>query len=175
MVRDLPALFVIGAALAGLVGFQPAEALAASRSQVAKSDHGAKILVYDSLCDEDNALECMTAEIGCDAPGEFTASVYGLSAQDAASVFAKGNGRGSVSAGAVGRALQVSRVSLSQFTYKWDVSLLSFDKPNEAWGIVWNSPEIQLQAGTRKIALRRGEMGESALREVVSICAAAAR
>lgn len=172
MSRAFPHFAVTGAALAG---FLCLGAQAAPRSQVAKSDQGTKILVYDSLCDEDNALECMTAEIGCDAPGEFVASVFGLSAQDAASVFAKGNGKGSVSAGAVGRPLQVSRVSLSQFTYKWDVSLLSFDKPNEAWGIVWNSAEIQLQAGARKIALRRGELGESALREVVSICAAAPR
>ena len=172
MSRDPSLPLLCGLALAGFVCFAASGAQAAPRSQLAKSESGAKLLVYDSMCDEDNALECMTAEIGCDAPGEFTASVYGLSAQDAASIFAKGNGRGSVSAGAVGRALQVSKVALSQFTYKWDVSLLSFEKPNEAWGIVWNSPEIQLQAGARKIALRRGELGESALREVVSVCAA---
>lgn len=153
----------------GLAG--PAQA--APRSKIVRSDSAAKIVLYDSLCDEDNALECLIAEIGCDGPGDFTASVFGLAAKDAASVFAKGNGKGSVSVAGASWTLQVAKVALSEYTFNWDANASSLEQGRQIWGAIWNADSVQLQVGVRKAVIRRSDVDESSFRQVVSTCGAA--
>ena len=148
---------------------------AAPRTFVQKGDGAAKIVTYDSLCDEDNAIECLVAEIGCSGPGDFTATVHNLNSKEAASVFAKANGKGSVAVGASRWVLQVSKVALSEHSYNWDVTATSLEKGVEIWRAIWGASEVQLQAGTRTVVLRRGDVEEGAFRGVVGICGAESR
>ena len=148
---------------------------AAPRGKIVRSDTAAKIVLYDSLCDEDNSLECLIAEIGCDAPGDFTASVFGLNAKDAASVFAKGNGKGSVTVGGSNWTLQVMKVALNEYTFNWDVAASSLEQAREIWGALWNAESAQLQVGAKRTAIRRGDIDEAAFKQVVSACGAASR
>lgn len=168
---------VIAALLAGASCLGPClgPVQAAPRAQVARSGDGAKITLYDSLCDEDNALECLIAEIGCDGPGDFTASVFDLNARDAAAVFAKANGKGSVSAGGGTWPLQVGKLALSPYTFNWDVTMTSMEKAREVWGAIWAADSVQLQVGVKKAVIRRGDVGESGFRDVVSTCGAESR
>lgn len=171
--RDRPLYRILASLLLTLAILGPVEA--APRSRIVKSDAAAKIVLYDSLCDEDNSLECLIAEIGCDAPGDFTASVFGLNPKDAASVFAKGNGKGSLSVGGSNWTLQVIKVALSEYTFNWDVTTASLEKGREVWGAVWNAESVQLQVGAKKAVLRRSDVDEASFRQVVSTCGAAER
>ena len=150
-------------------------ALAERRSQVVRAEPGASIRLYDSLCDEDNSLECMIAEIGCARPGDFTASVFDLQSKEASTVFAKNNGKASLAAGGQNFELQITKVSLSEYTYHWNVTAMRFERPREVWGAIWGAAEIQLAAGARKATIRRDEIDEGGLRHVVSTCAAASQ
>lgn len=162
-------------ALAILLCLAGAEAAAAPRSLVTKGEGSAKIAFYDSLCDEDNALECMIAEIGCDSPGDFTANLFDLNGRDAASVFAKGNGKGGVAAGGAERSLQVTKVALSEYTYNWNTTLVALEKGGEIWRFIYGSDAVRISAGTKTVTLRRADVKEEAFREAVSICAAEPR
>ena len=150
-----------------------AVAQAAPRIQVTRGEGTARITLYDSLCDEDNALECLIAEIGCDQPGDFTATVFDLQSKDAATIFSKSNGKASVMAGGANFVLQVSRVALSEYTFNWNVTATSLEKGGEIWAAIRGTNEVHLQAGARKALLRRGDVGEDAYRAVVGICGAA--
>lgn len=166
-----PTRLTLIACLAAL-GLATTGARAAPRTQIVKGEASAKIVVYDSLCDEDNSLECLVLEIGCERPGDFTATVFDLQSRDAASVFAKGNGKGSVSVGGTGFVLQVVRVALSDYTFNWNVTATSLEKGREIWGAISTASEVQLQTGTKKAALRRSDAGEEAFRAVVAMCGA---
>ena len=148
------------------------QAPAAPRTQVVKTDPGAKIVFYDSLCDEDNSVECLIAEIGCNGPGDFAASVFNLDSKQAAAVFAKANGKGSVAVGASNWSLQVSKIALSEFTFNWDVTAISLEKGRDVWRAIGSASEVQLTAGIRKAALRRSDVDEASFRDVVGTCAA---
>ena len=170
-----PLILLAGLILAGLApaGFAPAQA--APRTLVVKSGEAAKIAWYDSLCDEDNHVECLIAEIGCDSPGDFTASLFALDAKEAASLFAKTAGKGSVAAGAGSESLQLTKVALSEYSHKWNATLIAYERGREIWGAIWGAQTIQLQAGGRKVSLARAEVDEGSFRQVVGACAAASR
>ncbi|GJD82815.1 hypothetical protein [Methylobacterium haplocladii] len=155
-----------------LLCLAPVAGEAAPRSRIVKDDAAAKIVVYDSLCDEDNALECLIAEIGCAAPGDFFATVHNLDAKQAAAVFAKANGKGSVAAGGASFGLQVSKVALSDYTFNWDVTAVALEKGGEVWKAIWGASEVQLQAGPKTVRLQRSDVGEAGYREVVQTCLA---
>lgn len=145
---------------------------AAPRSRIARDDGTAKIVVYDSLCDEDNSLECLIAEIGCAGPSDFYATLYNLDAKQTATVFTKSAGNASVSVGGARFGLRVSKVALSDYTFNWDVTALGLEKPADIWRTIWGATEIQLQAGTKSAVLKRGDIEEAGFRDVVSTCAA---
>ena len=161
-------------ALASLIAGALHGAEAAPRTLVTRSGDGAKIALYDSLCDEDNHLECLIAEIGCESPGDFTATLFALDNKEAAALFAaKGAGKGSVTAGGASQVLQLTKVALSEYSYKWNATLISYERGREIWGAIWGADSVQLQAGAKKASLARADMNEGSFREVVSACAAA--
>ncbi|MET0258779.1 MAG: hypothetical protein ABW179_09370 [Methylobacterium sp.] len=159
--------------LAGvLLCLAPVAGHAAPRTRIVRDDAAAKIVFYDSLCDEDNALECLIAEIGCAGPGDFFATTYNLDARQASAVFAKANGKGSVAAGGASFGLQVSKVALSDYTFNWDVTAVALEKGGEVWKAIWGAGEVQLQAGPKAVRLQRSDVGEAGFGEVVRVCAA---
>lgn len=174
MTRVLAHLALAGT-LSMLPAFAPTVADAAPRTLVQRDGGGAKIALYDSLCDEDNHLECLIAEIGCDGPGDFTASLFAFEGKDAATLFAKANGKGQVTAAGYGESLQITKVALSEFSYKWNATMISYERGRQIWSAIWSADAVELQAGTRKVTLRRGDVEQSGFRDVVSTCAAAAR
>lgn len=163
---------LVNLACIAVVCLPAASAQAAPRTRIVKADEGAKIVFYDSLCDEDNSLECLIAEIGCAGPGDFVATIHNFDAKQAAAVFAKANGKGSVSAAGASFGLQVSKVALSDYTFNWDITAAALEKGGEVWKAIWGASEVQLQVGPKKVALQRSDVGEQAFREVVQTCAA---
>ncbi|MCE4222995.1 hypothetical protein HCU64_04465 [Methylobacterium sp. C25] len=161
---------VVTLALAWLM---PLGAEAAPRSRIAKDDGAAKIVLYDSLCDEDNSLECLIAEIGCTGPGDFFATAFNLDPKQTAAVFDKAAGKGSVSVGGQSWSLHVTKVALSDYTFNWDVTGVSLEKAREIWVAIWSANEVRLQAGPKKVTLRRSDVAEDDFRAVVSTCGAA--
>jgi hypothetical protein len=160
--------------LAGaLLCLAPFGAQAAPRTRIAKDDGAAKIVVYDSLCDEDNSLECLIAEIGCTGPGDFYATVFNLDPKQTAAVFDKAAGKGSVAVGGQSWPLHVTKVALSDYTFNWDVTAASLEKAREIWVAIWSANEVRLQAGPKKVTLQRSDVGEDDFRAVVSACGAA--
>ncbi|GLS46072.1 hypothetical protein [Methylobacterium brachythecii] len=146
---------------------------AAPRTRIVKDDGAAKIVVYDSLCDEDNSLECLIAEIGCTGPGDFYATTFNLDPKQTAAVFDKAAGKGSVTVGGQSWPLHVTKVTLSDYTFNWDVTGVSLEKAREIWVAIWSANEVRLQAGPKKVALQRNDVAEDDFRAVVSACGAA--
>lgn len=156
-----------------LLCLAPVAGQAAPRTRIVKDDAAAKIVFYDSLCDEDNSLECLIAEIGCAGPGDFFATTYNLDAKQAAAVFAKANGKGSIAAGGASFGLQVSKVQLSDYTFNWDVTAVALERGADVWRAIWGASEVVLQAGPKTARLQRSDVGEAGFGEVVQTCAAA--
>lgn len=167
MIQRLVVSFACVLVCLGVLGAE-----AAPRTRIVKDDAAARIVFYDSLCDEDNSLECLIAEVGCAGPGDFVATIHNLDAKQAAAVFAKANGKGSVAVGGTSFGLQVSKVSLSDYTFNWDVTAVALEKGGEVWKAIWGAGEVVLQAGPKTARLQRGDVGEEAFREVVQTCLA---
>lgn len=168
-------LFRIALAAASLAAAAQWGAEAAPRALVTRNGDTTKIAWYDSLCDEDNHLECLIAELGCDSPGDFTATLFALDSKEAATLFGKSAGKGSVTAGGTGQGLQLTKLALSEYSYKWNATLISYEQGRAIWSAIWGADTIQLQAGIKKAVLARADVNEGAFREAVSACAAASR
>lgn len=168
-------LIRIALAVASLAAAAPGGAEAAPRTLVTRNGDAAKISLYDSLCDEDNHLECLIAEIGCDSPGDFTATLFALDSKEAAALFGKSAGKGSVTLGGTAESLQLTKLALSEYSYKWNATLISYEHGRAIWSTIWGADTVQLQAGVKKALLARADVNEGSFREVVSACAAASR
>lgn len=150
----------------------PVAGQAAPRTRIVKDDAAAKIVFYDSLCDEDNALECLIAEFGCAGPGDFVVTLHNLDARQGAAVLAKANGRAQVAAGGVRVDLQVTKLALSDYTFNWDVTAVALERAGAVWTAIAGAGAVQLQAGPKAVTLQRSDVGEEAFREVVAVCTA---
>lgn len=131
-----------------------------------------KLAIYAAECGTDGYHECVRADLGCEGPGEFKASMFGYSGKDAGAVLAQDDGKGSVAFGGRRFPLRSESLQYSDMDGDWYAVLRLSDASSDVWEAAAKATPVAISLGRKTIAMPQTEAGRKDLAALVKGCAA---